>query len=121
VLKVEYEGVVARSSAVASVAHDLLEEGILDQLWSETKKALAVNKHFRLCVVRSSRSSTPTDVQLERDSRSRVLVRSFCKGNDRASIIKDSLIDCRENKLEYNAEDRHTSRMPPFLNCLKKC
>lgn len=110
-LKVQYDGVV-RSSAVASVALDLLEKGILDLIWSETKKKLVTDKHFRLNVVRSSRSSKPRRVQFERDSQRKVMVRSYSEKNDRASIIKDSPIDCPEYtiffySLDYDPEGRH--------------
>lgn len=95
VLSIEYDEVV-RSSAVASVAYELLEKGILDQLRLETKIALVADKHFKLCIVRSCRSSKPVCVQLERDDQKRVLVRCVAGSNDHRSVLQDSPIDCPE-------------------------
>jgi hypothetical protein len=110
-LKREYDGSI-RSSSVATVAFDLLERGILDQLRSESKERLVLDKHYKLYVMRSSRSVEPQTVHLERDSRGLVVVQSIHNGRQ---IVKDSPIDCPEYtifflSLDYAANDRSISK-----------
>lgn len=114
VLNVEYDGVIP-SSAVASVALDLLEKGILDQLRSESKSTLVIDKHFRLCIIRSSRWSKPMRVQLERDAQRRVIVRYRSERNDHHCVIQDSPIDWPEYtiifySLDYAADNRQINK-----------
>lgn len=94
VLKREYGGVF-RSSSVAHIALDLLEKGIIDQIRNESKVQLVKDKHYRLFIVRSSRSEKPGLVELERATDGSVRVRcSQVKGG--VEFLQDSPIDCPE-------------------------
>jgi hypothetical protein len=110
-----YDGIV-RSSSVASVALDLLERGILDPLRAESKEKLVQDKHYKLCIFRSSRSTTPKQVRLERDKQRRVAVRIVSDTSSNVGFMKDSPIDCPEYtivffSLDYaDNEDGHVAK-----------
>lgn len=115
---VEMDGVV-RSSMVASVALDLLERTILDQLSIESRGKWSVRRSSGLWVVRLSRSERPVRVDLRWDS-SKVQVFDMSQANDRQGRLQDAPIDCPEylcfyTSQEYQRDDLLGDASPPKL------
>ena len=102
----EYDGIV-RSSTVASVALDLLEKIVLDQIQATMRSRLSPDKHYKLVIFRSSRTSSPLIVTLERDSSGRVTVRGANQSTPSPPII-DSPIDCPEYTIFFHSPDYST-------------
>jgi hypothetical protein len=120
VLKLQQEGNV-RSSAVATVALDLLENTLLDQLRTETKGKVGLNVSSDLCVIRFSRSERPRRVQLSWDSHQhRAVVRGASDDRDGSVVIRDAPIDCPEYICfyrfpEYSRKIEDDTLSPPRL------
>ena len=102
----EYDGVV-RSSTVAAVALELLEKIVLDQLQTTTRCRLFPDKHYKLVIVRSCRSSSPQVVKLGRDYSGRVIVRAGDQTKQHPPIV-DSPIDCPEYTIFFHSPDYST-------------
>jgi hypothetical protein len=94
-LQTEYFTVV-RSSIVATMTLDLLEKVILDQIQTEVRSKVVVGKHYKLVTVRSTRSSSPQIVKLERDDSGKVVARGLTGKANHPSVLIDSPIDCPE-------------------------
>jgi hypothetical protein len=94
-LRLEFSGVL-RSSSVASVAHDLLENVILDQIRMETKISTGLDQHYKLVVIRSSRSSKPLLVEFDKDSQGRVGIRVVDDKKSHLIGLSDAPTDCPE-------------------------
>lgn len=120
VLKFQQDGNV-RSSAVATVALDLLENTLLDQLRTETKGKVGLNLSSDLFVIRFSRSECPRRVQLSWDSHHhRAVVRGASDDGDGSEVIRDAPIDCPEyicfyRVPEYSRKVEDDTLSPPRL------
>jgi hypothetical protein len=120
VLKFQQEGNV-RSSAVATVALDLLENTLVDQLRTETKGKVGLSVSSDLCVIRFSRSERPRRVQLSWDSHhQRAVVRGASIDGDGSGVIRDAPIDCPEYICfyrfpEYSRKIEDDTLSPPRL------
>jgi hypothetical protein len=120
VLKFQQEGNV-RSSAVATVALELLENTLVDQLRTETKGKVGLNVSSDLCVIRFSRSERPRRVQLSWDSHhERAVVRGASDDGDGSGVIRDAPIDCPEYICfyrfpEYSRKTEDDTLSPPRL------
>jgi hypothetical protein len=109
-LQIEFVSVV-RSSHVASMTLNLLEKVILEQLQIEVKTKLVPDEHFKLITVRSSRSSSPQIVILERDNLGGVVTRGVhLKTSSQPTNITDSPIDCPEYTIFFYSPEYDGSR-----------
>lgn len=108
VLKLECTGVV-RSSAVASVALELLERGVMDHLRSESKKFF-IDNAAQICIIRSSRSTRPRRVTLEYDTQKNAVVRYVTEPKAESMVVKDSPIDCPEYTIFFHSADYMENR-----------
>jgi len=96
ILKSEHVGVV-RSSAVASVALELLERTLLDELRSETRGKVSLTTED-LYLIRLSRTDRPQRVHFSWEGQNKAVVREHeaLNGRERARVIRDTPIDCPE-------------------------
>jgi hypothetical protein len=94
-LRLEFCGVL-RSSTVASVARDLFETVILDQIRMETRIASGLDKFYKLVVIRSSRSSKPQLVEFDKDSQGRVVIWVVDNRKSHRVCLCDAPTDCPE-------------------------
>lgn len=108
ILKLECSGVI-RSSTVASVALELLEQlerGILDNLRLENKKKLFIDAASQICIIRSCRSAKPHRVTIEWDATSRnAIVKCATERKEAKPVVKDSPIDCPEYTVLFHSAD----------------
>lgn len=94
VLQAEHNGVI-RSSFVADVALDLLENTLLDHLRNELKQGIPFDFESDLHVIRLSRTDLPQRVSLSWDSGKKSSVRLYTS-EGRGMRIRDAPIDCPE-------------------------
>ena len=99
-LRMEFSGVF-RSSSVASVAQDLFEKVILDQIRMEMRVSSGLDKFYKLVVIRSSRSSKPQIVELDKDVQGRVVVRVLDDRSSQHIVLSDSPTDCPQYTLFF--------------------
>jgi len=105
ILKLECSGVI-RSSTVASVALELLEHGILDNLRLESKKKSFIDAASQICIIRSCRSAKPHRVTIEWDSKSKnAIVKCATETKGAKPVVKDSPIECPEYTVFFHSAD----------------
>lgn len=95
---------ITRSSSVASMALDLLDNAVFEQLKAETKSKLTFEKPSYV-VVRSNRNFKPRRVHLRWDSSKQ---QALVIGSD--GIISDSPVDCPEYTIFYCFPEYEESR-----------
>jgi hypothetical protein len=118
ILKAEQRGVV-RSSSVATLALNLLERTIVDQLDTETKGNFTPSSSIR--IIRLSRNECPQRVELHWDlSGKKAVVFKYPKACGTELMIQDTAIDCPEYHCacfssDYMTEDLLTGIAPVKL------